>query len=162
DRGISAHGATDMTNPRQAAVVAAAGRALRPQDADRLTDGQLLECFLRDRDEAAFAALVRRHGPMVLGACRRVPGHAHRALDAFQAAFLVLARRAASVVPRELVGSWLYGVAYRTALKAKTAAVRRRGRERQVVEMPEPEVPDGEVWAELRPLLDRELERLPE
>src|SRR5918912_374248 len=83
------------------------------------TDGQLLEGFLSRRDEAAFEALVRRHGPMVLGVCRRVLRNWHDAEDAFQATFLVLVKKAASVVPRERVGSWLYGVAHQTALKAR-------------------------------------------
>src|SRR5262245_61736600 len=124
------------------------------------SDGQLLECFVAGRDEAAFAALVRRHGPMVLGVCRRVAGDFHDAEDAFQATFLVLARRADCVRPREQVGNWLYGVAYRTATKAR--AVRLRRRERPAEDAPEPatteEIPD----AELKAVLDRELERLPE
>jgi RNA polymerase sigma factor (sigma-70 family) len=128
-----------------------------------MTDGQLLECFVARRDEAAFAALVRRHGPMVLGVCRRVLHHAQDAEDAFQAAFLVLARKAASIRQRELLGNWLYGVAYRTALDARSAAVRRQGRERQVSAMPEPVADDGaDVWRDLRPLLDQELNRLPD
>jgi RNA polymerase sigma-70 factor (ECF subfamily) len=99
---------------------------------------------------------------MVLGVCRRVLAHAQDAEDAFQATFLVLARKAGSVMPPELVGNWLYGVGYRTALKAKAAALRRRGRERQVTTMPEPAAPERDAWADLRPLLDRQLERLPE
>jgi RNA polymerase sigma factor (sigma-70 family) len=126
------------------------------------TDGLLLEAFIARRDEAAFAALVRRHGPMVLGVCRRVLGNVHDAEDAFQAAFLVLARKAASVRPRELVGHWLYGVAFRTALKARALAARRQARERQVREMPEREAPREEAWSDLQPLLDHELSRLPE
>jgi RNA polymerase sigma factor (sigma-70 family) len=145
------------TPPREAA-----GRPASASDADRKTDAQLLERFLRGREEEAFAALVRRHGPMVLGVCHRLLGHAQDAEDAFQATFLVLARKAASVVPPGMVGNWLYGVACRTARKAKAAVVRRRGRERQVGEMPEPAMTPVEAWAELRPLLDRELERLPE
>jgi RNA polymerase sigma factor (sigma-70 family) len=127
-----------------------------------MTDGQLLECFVARRDEAAFEALVGRHGPMVLGVCRRLLRHEQDAEDAFQATFLVLVRRAASVGQRELLGNWLYGVAYRTALDARAAALRRRARERQVSPMPEPEAADtADVGRELRPLLDRELSRLP-
>ena len=125
-------------------------------------DGQLLGSFVATRDEAAFAALVRRHGPMVLGVCRRVVGDPHLAEDAFQATFLVLARRAAVVRPRHLVGHWLYGVAYRTALKARTAAARRNAKEKQVDAMPHPPVSADQVWTDLQPVLDAELARLPE
>jgi RNA polymerase sigma factor (sigma-70 family) len=133
------------------------------QDGGGLTDGQLLECYLAQREEGAFAALVRRHGPMVLSVCRRVLHNVHDAEDAFQATFLILVRKADSVVPRQLVGNWLYGVAYRTALKARTMNARRRAREERVRDMPRPEVfgEDG-GWRELQPLLDRELSRLPE
>jgi RNA polymerase sigma factor (sigma-70 family) len=125
------------------------------------TDGQLLARFAATRDEASFAALVRRHGPMVLGVCRRVLGHFHDAEDAFQATFLVLARKAASVVKRESVSCWLHGVAYHTALRAGAAIGRRRARERQVDDMPHPQVAPAEAHDWL-PLLDRELSRLPE
>jgi RNA polymerase sigma factor (sigma-70 family) len=134
---------------------------LRLADGGGLTDGQLLGRFLDGREEAAFAALVRRHGPMVLGVCRRVLGHAHDAEDAFQATFLLLARKAASVVRREALGGWLYRVAYRTALEARVRAQRRRARERQVDEIPHPEVAPAEAQ-DWRPLLDRELDLLPE
>jgi RNA polymerase sigma factor (sigma-70 family) len=125
-------------------------------------DGQLLELFLADRDEAAFANLVRRHGPMVLGVCGRILRHPHDAEDAFQATFLVLARKAASVVPRELVGHWLYGVAVRTALRARSSALRHRSRERQVIDMPDRAAPAKAIVYDLRPVLDEELSRLPE
>jgi RNA polymerase sigma factor (sigma-70 family) len=126
------------------------------------TDGELLQAFVAHADAAAFAELVRRHGPMVLGVCRRVLGHAHDAEDAFQATFLVLARRAAAVRPRELVGNWLYGVAFRTALKARARAAKRRARERQVTDVPTTEAADAAVWRDLQPLLDEEVNRLPD
>jgi RNA polymerase sigma factor (sigma-70 family) len=127
-----------------------------------LTDGQLLECFVSRRDEAAFEALLRRHGPMVLGVCRRVLRDAHDAEDAFQATFLVLVRKAGSVVPRDRVGNWLYGVAVRTALEAKTMAARRRLKERRVRDLPRPEAVPAEDWSDVRPLLDEELSQLPD
>src|SRR5213078_1641513 len=94
-------------------------------------DGELLERFLTTRDECAFELLVRRHGPMVLGVCRRILDNPHDAEDAFQATFLVLVRRAHTIRPRERVGNWLYGVARRTALKARVADARRRAKERR-------------------------------
>jgi RNA polymerase sigma factor (sigma-70 family) len=127
-----------------------------------LTDGQLLDRFVSGRDAAAIEALVRRHGPMVWGTVRRVLRDHHDAEDAFQATFLVLARKAASVTPREMVANWLYGVARQTALKARATAARRRGRERQVERMPEPAVAEQDRWDDLLPLLDQELGRLPD
>jgi RNA polymerase sigma factor (sigma-70 family) len=131
------------------------------RDGAGLTDGQLLEDYLSHHDEVALAALVRRHGPMVWGVCRRVLRNYHDAEDAFQATFLVLVRKAAKVVPREMVASWLYGVARQTALKARTTTARRGARERQVPQMPEPPATDPELWDDLRPLLDQELSKLP-
>jgi DNA-directed RNA polymerase specialized sigma24 family protein len=84
-----------------------------------LTDADLLDCFITRRDGDAFAALVARHGPMVLGVCRRVLGNEADAEDAFQATFLVLVHKANSIRPRGMVGNWLYGVANSTALKAR-------------------------------------------
>src|SRR5262249_19826266 len=95
--------------------------ALRPDDPG-LTDGELLDSFRTRRVELAFEALVRRHGPMVLGVCKRLLKNHHDAEDAFQATFLVLARKAAVLLGRQTVGDWLYGVAYHTALKARAAA----------------------------------------
>jgi RNA polymerase sigma factor (sigma-70 family) len=136
-------------------------RALAPAGEAALTDAQLLARFVAGRDECAFAALLRRHGPMVLGVCRRLLRHEQDAEDAFQATFLVLARKAGSVVKRESVGGWLYGVSCRTALKARGLRCRRAARETQVTAMPEPEVAPAEVQ-DWRPWLDLELSRLPE
>jgi RNA polymerase sigma factor (sigma-70 family) len=124
-----------------------------------LSDGALLERYLAQRDDAAFTALVRRHGPMVLGVCRRVLRDAHDADDAFQATFLVLVRKAQTVFPRERVGPWLYGVAYRTSLKAKAMSLRRRAKQKVLRDLPgQPASPDTEWLA----LLDREIHRLPD
>src|SRR5215831_1750189 len=130
-------------------------------DTGDLSDGQLLERFLSRREEAAFEVLVRRHGPMVLGVCHRVLHNSHDAEDAFQAVFLVLVRKAASILPRELVGNWLYGVAYRTALEARGILARRRTKERQVSAMPEKAAPTADTDSDVRPILDEELDRLP-
>jgi len=127
-----------------------------------LTDGQLLEDYISRREEAALAALVRRHGPMVWGVCRRVLRNHHDAEDAFQATFLVLVRKAASIASPELLANWLYGVAHQTALKARATTAKRRARERQVTDMPEPAVTEQGLWHDLQPLLDQELSRLPE
>jgi RNA polymerase sigma factor (sigma-70 family) len=132
-----------------------------PEGTD-LADGQLLECFVSYRESAALEALVRRHGPMVWGVCRRVLQNAHDAEDAFQATFLVLVRKAGSIDPPAKVGNWLYGVAYQTALKARATRAKRRARERLVTEMPEPTVTPPDLRSDLRPILDQELSRLPE
>jgi RNA polymerase sigma factor (sigma-70 family) len=126
-----------------------------------MTDGDLLERFLAAREEAAFEALVRRHGPMVLGVCRRVLRQDQDAEDAFQATFLVLVRKAETIRPRDMLANWLFGVAYRTALGAKTAIARRRLKERQVNPMRPTYEPAANVWNDLQPLLDEELNHLP-
>jgi RNA polymerase sigma factor (sigma-70 family) len=131
-------------------------------DGGTLTDGQLLESFLASREQAAFEALLRRHGRMVLGVCRRILKNAHDAEDAFQVTFLVLIRKATSLLSRHTVGDWLYGVAYHTALKARAAILRRKTLERRGSEMAAEGPPTDELWQELRPLLDRELSLLPE
>jgi RNA polymerase sigma factor (sigma-70 family) len=151
-----------MPNGPMKRVIGQLRRAAVVRAGSDLTDGQLLECFVSRRDEAAFEALLRRHGPMVLGVCRRVLRDAHDAEDAFQATFLVLVRKAGSVVPRERVGNWLYGVAVRTALEAKTMAARRRLKERRVRDLLRPEALPAEDWSDVRPLLDEELSQLPD
>jgi RNA polymerase sigma factor (sigma-70 family) len=132
------------------------------RDGAGFTDGQLLENFISRHDEAGLVALVQRHGPMVWGVCRRILANYHDADDAFQATFLVLVRKAMSIRPRDRVANWLYGVAHQTALKARATVSTRRGRERQVVEMPEPAMAEPAQWDEVLPILDEELSRLPD
>jgi RNA polymerase sigma factor (sigma-70 family) len=122
-------------------------------------DNELLKRFLANRDENAFEALVWRHGPMVLALCRRILRDPRDAEDAFQASFLVLVRKAASIAQPELLGNWLYGVASRTARAARAAAEKRRVKEAEAVPHEQP-VKEG-PWQELQPFLDRELSRLP-
>jgi RNA polymerase sigma factor (sigma-70 family) len=132
---------------------------LRSHDAEGKTDGQLLAQFLSQHDESAFAALVRRHGSMVLGVCRRVLGNAVDAEDAFQATFLVLVRKAGALKSRAVLGDWLHGVARRTALKARGASAQRWRKEQAMARpLTQPEQPRDD-WL---PLLDEELGGLPE
>jgi RNA polymerase sigma factor (sigma-70 family) len=133
-------------------------RRLSPPDPD---DGPLLARFAADRDPTAFAALVRRHGPVVLAVCRRVTGHPQDAEDAFQAVFLVLAKKAGGLHDPGRLGNWLYGVAVRVAGRARRAAVRRRAREVQVVDTPDPAAPDQPAPADIGPALHEELAALP-
>jgi RNA polymerase sigma factor (sigma-70 family) len=126
------------------------------------SDRELLESFLARREEAAFATLLHRHGPMVMGVARRLLGHAQDAEDVFQATFLVLVRKAAVVGNPDLLGNWLYGVAVRTALEARGRISRRRAREIQVDAMPDPVAAEKHVNPELREVLDLELSTLPE
>jgi RNA polymerase sigma factor (sigma-70 family) len=143
-----------------AQVRAVVQRARRAAIAD-LTDGQLLASFVERHDQAAFTALVNRHGSMVWGVCRRLLNH-HDAEEAFQATFLVLARKGASIKSRHLVGNWLYGVAQQAALQARRINARRRTRESQVANMPEPAICEPDSWHELQGILDAELSRLPD
>src|SRR5262249_44586286 len=125
------------------------------------TDAVLLQRFAIQREEGAFTTLVQRHGRMVWGVCRHVLQHEQDAEDAFQATFLVLARRAGSIRRSEAVGSWLHGVAYRVAQKARTRAAKRRACERRA----EPRVAETEPepgWRELQTMLDEELQGLPD
>jgi RND family efflux transporter MFP subunit len=125
------------------------------------TDVQLLERFAEQRDEDAFAALVQRHAPMVLGVCGRLLRDANDAEDAFQATFLVLVRKARSISRPNLLANWLYGVARRTALAAKTRAAKRHRKEQVVVDNATADPSSAAVWADLRPVLDEEVSRLP-
>jgi RNA polymerase sigma factor (sigma-70 family) len=132
------------------------------RDGERYTDGELLEQLGGPGAEAAFAALVRRHGPMVLAVCRRVLRDSHAAEDAFQATFLVLFRRARHLDRRGSVAAWLYTVASHAAHKARSAALRRRLREGLAVKPSRARPAADANWDDLRPVLDEELNRLPE
>ena len=135
-------------------------RAIGAPEGAEMTDGQLLQRFVAQQDDAAFTLILERYGPMVLGVCRRAVGNTHDAEDAFQATFLVLVRKAASLHEAERVGNWLYGVACRIARRARTQAARRGSQSPEVADMAMTD-PLGEDWQEVRPLLDEELQRLP-
>lgn len=141
-------------------------RLLAPSGDNAVSDRQLLEHFVERHDEGAFETLVQRHGPMVLGVCRRVLPEAHDADDAFQATFLVLIRKAASLPWHEIIAPWLWQVAYRVALKSRSSAVRRRASEREAGEMAaletKPENTGNLDRREVRGLLDEELQKLPD
>jgi RNA polymerase sigma factor (sigma-70 family) len=124
-------------------------------------DRALLERFVRHGDAEAFAALVRRHGPMVLAVCRRALRDGHDADDAFQAVFLLLVRKAGSLRRPEQLGPWLHGVAHRVAVKARSLGLRRRRREQPLADAPAPPAADDLVWRDLRPVLDAAVRSLP-
>ena len=131
------------------------------QDGAGVPDGDLLDCFVAERDEAAFEALVRRHGPMVFGVCHRILRNDADAEDAFQATFLVLVHKAASIRPRGMVSNWLYGVAHNTALKAKAMNHQRQRKEKEAGTMPKGGQSE-EVWMQVQSLVDAELSLLPD
>jgi RNA polymerase sigma factor (sigma-70 family) len=137
-----------------APLVGALGHELAPSP----TDGELLGRFLSRRDDVAFAALVRRHGPMVLAVCRRALGNPTDAEDAFQATFIVLVRKADALAARPTIGDWLHGVARRVAAKARAAAVHRRDKERAAARGEEEPTAERNDWL---PWLDEEVGRLP-
>jgi RNA polymerase sigma factor (sigma-70 family) len=129
-----------------------------------ISDGQLLDRFVDRRDEGAeeaFTMLVRRHGPMVFGVCRRVLSNSHEAEDAFQTTFLVLARKASTIARRETLANWLYGVALRTARDARSRTLRRRAKEEHVNNLRVIHALDENPLEELPAILDEELARLP-
>lgn len=135
--------------------------ALDSPAADGASDGALLERYAHRQEEAAFAELLERHGPMILGVCRRYLGNSPDADDAFQATFLVLVRKAGSIAKSESIGSWLYGVAYRIALRAKTNADQRHSQQRQVEDMASRAESSNLRNPDLRPILDEEVQKLP-
>src|SRR5262249_50893771 len=161
--GEAARGGPDLMPPTSlSAVVRQVRKLAAPGDLPAAPDSDLLARFRASGDEAAFAALVQRHGPLVMGVCRRGLRHHQDAEDAFQATFLVLARKAASIHRRAALASWLYGVARRVAADARRAAIRRQARERRATNVVHAQ-PDLEAaWRELQAVLADEVERLPE
>jgi RNA polymerase sigma factor (sigma-70 family) len=150
-----------MTETAYGPILRALRRAAGDQCLGGASDQALLRRFLDRRDEAAFAALLRRHGPMVLDVCRAVVPSEADAEDAFQAAFLVLLRNARRARRVTSLAGWLHGVARRTALKAKVAFARRQKHEGRAPVRP-PAQPDDLTWRELRQVLHEELGRLAE
>jgi RNA polymerase sigma factor (sigma-70 family) len=148
-----------MTAVRLRQVVGKLRGVLETRQVPGFTDADLLARFVHRRDEAALETLIHRHGPMVLGVCRRILRHEQDAEDAFQATFLILVRKAASLRSPQTLANWLHGVARRTALEARTSAARRRAKEAAV--LPRTEMP-AEAEDDLRPVLDQEIGRLAE
>ena len=147
------------TGPDNSVLTYLRQMALRRKGAG-LSDGELLERFRSGRDEAAFEALLRRHGPMVLAVCRRLLPNNADAEDAFQATFLVLLRKAGSIDPPQMVGNFLYGVAYYTARRARAESTRRHVKENEARAMARPESED-KVEEQLLAQLNEELHSLP-
>src|SRR5262249_7579778 len=151
-----------MANAQLGCVVRRLRKLVGAPSSEQILDGQLLQRFTGQRDEEAFTLLVERHGGMVLGVCRSVLNQAQDAEDAFQATFLLLACKAATIRNRESVASWLYGVAYRLALKRKASAANGRIHETQSLERVHAGSMDDMTWRELRYVLHEELNRLPD
>lgn len=126
------------------------------------SDAELLERFVAQRDETAFEALLRRNSPLVWNVCRRILTEEHAAEDAFQATFLVLVRKAQSVSKKASIRSWLYGVALRVALRARQQENLRRRREQETPSRPSGDADTEALWQDVRPILDEEIQRLPE
>jgi cytochrome c peroxidase len=150
-----------MTQTVSNSILQSIRRLVEDESVRQLSDRHLLQQFSDHRDEAAFGTLLRRHGPMVLNVCRGVLSNEADAEDAFQATFLILARKAASIRKTDSVGSWLHGVAYRTALKAREQSSTRQKCEghapaRTVAE------PDDLTWREAQQILHEELTGLAE
>jgi RNA polymerase sigma factor (sigma-70 family) len=150
-----------MDGGRLRKVIQRLRRAAAPPGAGGLTDADLLRRWVAHRDEAAFEALLWRHAAAVLGVCRRVLHDAHEAEDAAQAAFLALARKARSIGRRQAVAAWLYTVAYRAALRARSRRPRAAVPLHDLSALPARPAEDP-AWRDLRPVLDEEISRLPD
>src|SRR5262245_58089573 len=137
-------------------------KLIRIPPGDEQSDGALLGRFVAARDEAAFATLLRRYGPLVLGVCRQVLHDDHAADDVFQATFLVLARKAASIRRHESLAAWLHRVAVNLARTARTSAAKRQRHERQAGVMAQESSPDEVLLSDWQPILHEEVDRLPQ
>jgi RNA polymerase sigma factor (sigma-70 family) len=151
-----------MADRRLQAVLHYLHKQVEGRAANALADGVLLDRFVAGGDQAAFTALVDRHGPMVLGVCRRVLRRAHDAEDAFQAAFLVLARKAPSIRKKDALASWLHGVAYHAAANLRRAESRRGALLPLQNEATQADPALEVSWREVRAALDEELALLPQ
>jgi RNA polymerase sigma factor (sigma-70 family) len=151
-----------MANAQLATVLRHIRGLATPTPNGHQSDGVLLRAFLARDDQSAFAAIVKRHGPLVLAVCRRVLHNLHDAEDAFQATFILLARNAQAIRKQESLAGWLHGVAYRTARNAKRAAARRRRHEGEAKPMREKSPVWSAAWQEVQTVLDEEIQRLPE
>lgn len=151
-----------MTEGQLTLVLQNLRRLIRRQAAGGLADRELLTRFVRERDEAAFEALVWRHGPMVLSLCQRVLHNSHDAEDVLQATFLILVKKAGAIGKREALASWLYKVAYRIALRVMSRSAKAAHAFTPLEDVPAADAADADRWHELRPLLDAALQRLPE
>jgi RNA polymerase sigma factor (sigma-70 family) len=151
-----------MTNKTTHAFVRYLSSLMGAEIGDEVSDADLLGRFVATRDERAFEALLRRHGPLVLGVCRRRLWDPQDVEDAFQATFLVLVQKAGSMKRRELLGNWLYGVANRIAQRARISAARRLERQRPVEDVALVEIDSEAARQEARAAIDEEILRLPE
>jgi RNA polymerase sigma factor (sigma-70 family) len=149
-----------MTEKAASPILHLIRRVAEDQHLKELPDQELLRRFSTGRDEAAFSALLRRHGPMVLDICRNMLGNAEDAEDGFQATFLVLAQKAGAIQKKSSVGSWLHGVAYRVALKAQAEFARRQKHEAGASGQTPATASDDFSWRDVQQALHAELNRL--
>jgi RNA polymerase sigma factor (sigma-70 family) len=151
-----------MASAALASVLQQLRTAAQAKAYEETSDRQLLEFFLDQRDEAAFVALLKRHGPMLLQVCRRIQGNEQDAEDVFQATFLLLACKGHAIRKRDSVAAWLHGVAHRLALEAMDQSYRRRARERRATEMHKTSESTDQPWHDLQGTLDEALRQVPE
>jgi RNA polymerase sigma factor (sigma-70 family) len=151
-----------MSSMHLRGVIQKLRRVVDPEQAGGLTDAALLRRWTHDRDEAAFETLLWRLGPMVLGVCQRVLHDGHEAEDALQASFLILVRKAASIGRGESLAGWMHKVAYRVALETRTRAARGGVCASPALDFLPGAAGEDLAWRDLRPLLDEEIQRLPE